>query len=61
MCARVVSVYKDASPSDAQRDKLLTVCDAKRQELWQHVFNAGYHVFLFSLLAWLYTHNLCVV
>lgn len=50
----VVSVYEDASPSDAQGDKPLTGCSAQRKELWQHVSNAGYHVFLLSLMVWLY-------
>lgn len=54
MYACMVSIYKDANP-DAQSAKLLTVCSSMRQELWKCVFNAGYHVFLVSLLAWLYT------
>lgn len=61
VCARVVSVYEDASPSDARGDKPLTGCSAHRKELWNSVSNAGYHVFPLSLMAWLYIYNLCLV
>lgn len=34
VCAPVVSVYEDASPSDAQGDKPPAGCSAQSKELW---------------------------
>lgn len=52
VCVPVVSVYEDASPSDAQGDKPPAGCNAQSKELWNSVSNAGYHVHLLSLMAW---------